>query len=261
MHMTNSNKPFVLDALQLYCQRPLNVSDKIVIYQPTVGQIVDYGELDFYSMLYVFIGNTTMFRLKLWEAGHDWNTISDYELFSIMVTGLPQKATEIIFGDVDFSLFQLDTMFNEEKQEEVIILNNIEQDIIIDEDIYKLIALCLRTMFGIFPKNEFARNKVTKEAIIWEDKENLRIRELNKKDKYDSTLLSMISSCVNHPGFKYKKKELEDVGIFEFMDAVQRLQVYESTTALLKGAYSGFMDTSKIDKEEFNFMRDIKKSS
>ena len=41
------------------------------------------------------------------------------------------------------------------------------------------------------------------------------------------------------------------------MDSVQRLQVYESSTALLKGAYSGFVDTSKINKDDFNFMREL----
>jgi len=41
------------------------------------------------------------------------------------------------------------------------------------------------------------------------------------------------------------------------MDSVQRLQVYESSTALLKGIYSGFVDASKIDKNELNFMREI----
>lgn len=68
----------------------------------------------------------------------------------------------------------------------------------------------------------------------------------------------MISACLNHPGFKYKKNELREVGLIEFMDSVQRLQIYESTTALLKGMYSGFIDTSKIKSEEFNFMREIK---
>ena len=50
-----------------------------------------------------------------------------------------------------------------------------------------------------------------------------------------------------------------DVGIVEFMDSVQRLQVYESSRALLAGSYSGFVDTSKIDKSQFDFMRDISK--
>ena len=109
-------------------------------------------------------------------------------------------------------------------------------------------------MFNIHPKVEKAKGKSTKEWMIFEDRQN---QDLHKNDSYQSTLLPLISACLNHPGFKYKKNELREVGIVEFMDSVQRLQIYESSTALMKGMYSGFLDTSKIDKEELNFMRDI----
>ena len=71
----------------------------------------------------------------------------------------------------------------------------------------------------------------------------------------------MISFYLNHPGSKYKKNELRNVGIVEFYDSVQRLQIYESTHAVINGSYSGFVDTSKIPKNEFNFMRDLKGSA
>ena len=90
--------------------------------------------------------------------------------------------------------------------------------------------------------------------MIFEDRQN---QDLHKNESYQSTLLPLISACLNHPGFKYKKNDFREVGIVEFMDSVQRLQIYESSTALMKGMYSGFLDTSKIDKEELNFMRDI----
>lgn len=112
----------------------------------------------------------------------------------------------------------------------------------------------IKTMFNIFPKVEKARGRATKESIIWEDQENLK---KHKNDTNSSTLLPLISSCINHPGFKYKLEQLKQVGIVQFMDSVQRLQVYETSTALLKGSYSGFIDTSKINKDEFNFMRDL----
>ena len=42
------------------------------------------------------------------------------------------------------------------------------------------------------------------------------------------------------------------------MDNRQRRQIYESTRALFGGMYSGMCDLSKVDKNEFNFMRDVK---
>lgn len=90
--------------------------------------------------------------------------------------------------------------------------------------------------------------------MIWEDEEKARKAS---NEGYKSMLFPLVSACINHPGFKHTLKDLWDVGIFEFMDSVNRLQIYENTRALLAGSMSGFCDTSKIPKDNFNFMRDI----
>ena len=265
MITTNSK----ISLLQLYFGDPYQVSDKIQVLQPTIGGILEYdkkfGESEFWSMLNVFIGNTTSYRLLLWDMGIDWNEISDFQLFSLLIKTLKVENTEILFGDLDLSSFDAymkqipskekfdDKEESEPKQE--MILWNPELDIEINEDIYNNIALYIRTMFNIFPKVEKAKGKTTKKWIIEEDRMNLAN---TKKEDTTSTFLPLIESCCCHPGFKYKKNELREVGIYEFMRDVQRLQVYESTTALLKGMYSGFIDTKGIDKEEFDFMREIK---
>ncbi len=265
--MTASNSNISL--LQLYFGDPYQVSDKILVYQPTIGGILEYdkrfGESEFWSMLNVFIGNTTSYRLLLWDMGIDWNEISDFQLFSLLIKTLKVENTEILFGDLDLSSFDAymkqvpnEEGTNNEKESEPkqeMILWNPELDIEITEDIYNNIALYIRTMFNIFPKIEKAKGKTTKKWIIEEDRMNLANA---KKEDTTSTFLPLIESCCCHAGFKYKKNELREVGIYEFMRSVQRLQVYESTTALLKGMYSGFIDTKGIDKEEFDFMRDIK---
>lgn len=258
-----------ISLLQLYFGDPYQVSDKILVYQPTIGGILEYdkkfGESEFWSMLNVFIGNTTSYRLLLWDMGIDWNEISDFQLFSLLIKTLKVENTEILFGELDLSSFDAymkqipneDESDNKEESEpkQEMILWNPELDIEINEDIYNNIALYIRTMFNIFPKVEKAKGKTTKKWIIEEDRMNLANV---KKEDTTSTFLPLIESCCCHPGFKYKKNELREVGIYEFMRDVQRLQVYESTTALLKGMYSGFIDTKGIDKEEFDFMRDIK---
>lgn len=265
--MTTTNSKISL--LQLYFGDPYQVSDKILVYQPTIGGILEYdkkfGESEFWSMLNVFIGNTTSYRLLLWDMGIDWNEISDFQLFSLLIKTLKVENTEILFGDLDLSSFDAyikqvpnEEGTNDEKESEPkqeMILWNPELDIEITEEIYNNIALYIRTMFNIFPKIEKAKGKTTKKWIIEEDRMNLANA---KKEDTTSTFLPLIESCCCHAGFKYKKNELREVGIYEFMRSVQRLQIYESTTALLKGMYSGFIDTKGIDKEEFDFMRDIK---
>ena len=252
--MTDSSA-FEFDKLKMYFGEPYNITYEggyIEVLQPKIGDILYFGERDFYAMLNVFIANTTSYRLQLWQMGIDWNKISDYELFCMLIKTLNVESTRLLFGDLDFRLFDL----YEKKIDDtaVVTLYNKEQQIEIDENTYKHITAYLRLMFNIYPKIEKAKNKATKEAMIWEDELNLAN---SKKDSNKSTLLPLVSTCVNHPGFKYKLEELKDMGIVQFMDSVQRIQIYESTTALMKGMYSGMIDTKGLDKDALNFMRNI----
>lgn len=257
--MTTSE--FEVDALQLYFGEPFSIpsesANDITIFQPTIGDIIHEGEKKVYSGLYTLIANPTMYRLQLWNMGIDWNNLTDFNLFCMLAPTLSIENTRLLFDDLNFQLFKLYQDKDEDDNTYFFLYNN-DQNYLIDESTYQILSLYLKTMFNIFPKVEKAKGKATKESIIWEDRMNF---ELHKNDNYKSTLLPLISSCLNHPGFKYKKNELKEVGIVEFFDSVQRLQVYESSTALLKGIYSGFIDASKINKDELNFMRDLSQKS
>lgn len=252
--MINSLKPKDVDEFALYFGDPYAITADITIYQPTIGDILACGEQEFYSTVNIFVGNSTMYRLQLWEIGQDWNKISNYELFVALLSSINPKITEILFHGIDFSKFKIMPMTYEDGTTSIV-LYNITSGVIIDEQIYTDISHCLRHMFGIFPKDEWAKGKLAKEIMIEEEKTKYEAR---RDQPYQSFLLPLVSSCLNHPGFKYKKQELKSVGIFEFMDSVQRLQTYESSTALLKGIYSGFVDTSSINNEDLNFMRSLK---
>lgn len=278
--MSSSN----VDVLKLYFGDPYPINEKITIYQPTIQDIIDYGESEFYALVFMFIGNTTYRKLFLWENGIDWNRMCDYELFVNMVRALPLEKTRIFFGDINFEKFDLyetgwqppeeEPELDEngkpkkltatekrkklfEKFEKSYTFYNEEQDIEIDAETYKHLVDAMRNMMKIFPKTEYTVGKTSKELLITEEKEKIKKAERESTDAPVSTLLPLISACVNHPGFKYKSNELKQIHIFEFMDSVQRLQVYESTRALLAGGYSGFADLSKVPKEQFDFMRNL----
>lgn len=253
---SSKNTEFNFDKLQMYFGEPYTIkcpdTNDITIFQPTIKNILDYKEEKFYIMLNPFVSNTTSYRLQLWNLGIDWNKISDYQLFCILIKRLNKESTSILFGDVDFQLFELCTKQTKDNQE--ITLYNKEQNLEISEQTYQCISEYLRLMFNIHPKVEKAKGKATKESIIEEEKMLLH----SKKDNhFESILLPLISSCINHPGFKYSLNDLKEVGIVQFMDSVQRLQIYESTIALMSGMYSGMVDVKGLDENALNFMRSI----
>ena len=268
---------FEYDELKMYFGEPYWVTDKIQILQPTLGDIIEFGDTKFYSIVSTLCANTTSLRLQLWDMGIDWTKISDYELFMQLIRGFTPNDTFLIFGNLNLSWFKPYVKQYSDNEEKSIVLVNVPRDkdgnelpvnlndaIIIDEFVYLKIVDYLRCMFDIHPKEERnVKGKVTKQWIIDEERMNIeaeKIRNKGKEPRKKSFLYPLISSMVNHPGFKYKKNELKEVGIVEFMDSVKRLQTYESVMALMSGMYSGMLDTKKLNlKEELNWMRDLYK--
>ena len=109
-------------------------------------------------------------------------------------------------------------------------------------------------MHGLKKKVEQAANRRTKMVLIEEDRRNI---ELNKNKPYKSFLTPLVSSVKVRMG--YTKDYVRDMGIVEFMDDVQRLQIINNADALLHGMYSGMIDTKKINKNEINWMRELDK--
>ena len=269
--MTTETKP---DVLQMYFGLPYAVTDDIVIRQPSVKDIVEFGEDAFWGFVTRFAGNPTSMRLALWEVGVDWNKITDFELFASLIQTFKKEDTRMFFGDkIDFTKFvavsipvqneDTEDEKTEEPKTEIVLVNDERPEIQITEEIYSRMVRFIRMATGYNPKVEKAKGKMTKQNIIEEERMNLRIAEMKRKKEplYGSFLLPLLSFCLNHPGFKYKKSEVLEMNLFEFMDSLKRIMNTEAVQSLMGGMYSGFMDTSKIDFDrDLNFTKDLYES-
>ena len=97
---------FDIDRLQLYLGEPFKLNEKITVLQPTIGDLIRFGEKEAYSVVHVFTANTTSYRMILWDMGVDWCKITDFELFQMLCPTLSQAQTSFLFGDIDFSKLQ-----------------------------------------------------------------------------------------------------------------------------------------------------------
>lgn len=229
----------------------------IRISQPTIGDILKIGEKNFYTAISPFTNNSTSIRLMLYDLGiENWCKIKDIEVYCILsqLPGRDYTPLNLIFNDINFLDFKLIPYEDECSEKKLGLYNKKTNDLLTEEE-YMEIAEYIRTIINIHPKIEKAKGKTTRDWMRQEDKMNMLNQNSNSQDT--SNLLPIISALTNHPGFKYKLEELKEVKIYQFYDAVQRLQIYEQTHALMGGSYSGFCDTSKINREQFNFMREI----
>ena len=236
------------DELKMYFGDDFVVNDYITMHTPTVGEIVEFGERKYFSMVHTITAIPSDMKSQLFDMVIDYETLEDYHLFYMLTRGLTQESTSIVFGDLDLSKFKM--YINEETQEEVMV--NPETNAILDKLAYNKIVGYLRKLHNLKPKIEHAANKTTKRILIQLDRDRIAKAQ---NEEYKSQLRPLISAMMRYPGFKYKSNELKECSIYEFMDTVYGAQIYINSTALLKGSYSGMIDTSKINKKEFNWMR------
>lgn len=247
--MNVSNNLIDIDELAVYFGDDFVVSEDITVRQPSIGDIVEYGEREYFSMINTICAIPSDMKSQLWDAGFDWEELTDFQLFMSLAKSLSVDMTRIILGDLDLS--QMEQGYNQETEQ--LVLYNPETEVVIDEYVYLKMVGYLRLIHGIKPKIEKAANKTTKEILIQLDRDKIAKA---MREPYKSQLKMLISAMMRYPGFKYKKNELKECGLYEFMDTVQGAQIYVSTNALLHGMYSGFVDTKKINKKDFNWLRE-----
>lgn len=237
-----------VDPLKLYFGDPYMVNQYITIYQPTIGDIIEYGEREYYSMIQTITAIPSEMKSILWDAGLDWTQVEDFQLFLMLAKSLSQEQTQIILGDIDLQRMQP----RENLQNGKPVLYDPITGAIIDELAYKTMSAYLCKLHNLTKKVEKAGNKYTKQVLIDEDRQK---REYSATRPYKSFLMPLVSAIKVRQA--YTRDYIRNMGLYEFFDDVNRSQILVNTDALLSGAYSGMMDTSKIKKSQFDWMREI----
>lgn len=245
------------DIAQIYRGDDFVVTDYITIHQPTIKEIIDFGESEFWHVLYLFTCNPTSMRVALWDAGQDWNKMDDFVLFMSLVANLTKDKTSILFGDLDFSSFTV----LENDESDYVMINTINPLIQIDRKIYEKLVSYLRMVFNANPKIEKIKGKISKRMIIEGEKADIEAKAQIQGDTLwnNSTLFPLLSAVTNHVGFQYNLEQAQNLTFFKFMDAIKRIRVIDTANALLSGIYSGMLDTSKMKNinKELDWTRDL----
>ena len=239
---------FEIDQLQLYFGDPYVINNKIIIRQPNIGQIMEYGERKYYQMVHTITAIPSDMKSQLFDMGIDYETLEDFQLFQMLAPTLSKESTSILFGDIDFTKLKL----IRNPQNGLVVLADKETGLVIDVLIYERIVNYLRSVHGLKKKVEKAKNAMTKKVLIEEDRRNIA---MNKNKPYKSFLTPLVSAVKVRMG--YTKDYVRNMGIYEFTDDIARLQIINNADALLRGMYSGMIDTKKINKKDLNWMQEI----
>lgn len=240
------------DELQVYRGYDITISDKITIHQPTLDEICRYGEKQYWSMIYTLTSVGADMKFQLFDMGLDYTKIKDFELFSsLLCKNFTQEKTEILLGDIDFSMFQL----YQKKNSEDVVMYDEKNDITIDEYTYSIIVDILRKIHGLKRNDQTPANESTKQILIEDAREEY---ERNKNKEYHSQLKNMISAMINSEGFKYNHSEVWNMKINAFMDSVKRITKIKNADLLLQSGYSGFgVNLKEVSNKQIDWLGEL----
>lgn len=274
---------FDVDELKIYRGSDIRITDKIIVIQPTIDQIIEFGEKRYFSAVHTLTGVGADFKWQLWDYfGIDYTEIDDFELFKKMICGLlsskkkiykelkehPElyeehinKMTdedweELLFNPISLVLKDLDFAdfeeYESDKNNETILYDK-EHDITIDRFVYARMVDAVRKIHGFKRNNQVPANDITKMFLI----DDARDEAMAASQKpYKSVLLPLISALAVKTG-QLGSDSIWNTKVNMFFDAIKRINKIQDATLLLQGAYSGFASLKGVDKERLDWAGEI----
>lgn len=235
-----------MSTINLLYQKQYPVNDSISIVIPTVGQIID-NEDAYYGIVSILTAMPVDLMVQLDDAGIDFTSINEYDLFLLMFNGLKSQDTSLIFGDLDLKKFRM--AVNEQNGN--VVLLDAENDITIDRAIHGKIAGILRKIHHLEKNRRKPANEEAKQYMLKRAREKFN-RHKNKKE--ESQLEALIVSMVNTEQYKYNFDTTLGLSIYQFNESVRQIIKKVDYEHRMSGVYAGTINVKELSQEDLNWL-------
>ena len=274
---------FDVDDLKIYRGSDIRITDKIVVTQPTIDQIIEFGEKKYFQTVHCLTGVGADFKWQLWDYfGRDYTTVDDFELFKLMIwktlssrkyiyqelmnnkdkyeeqlkniteeelAEMLVNPLSLILKDIDLADFE---EYESDKSQETILYDK-EHNITIDRFTYTQIVDAVRKIHGFKRNNQIPANEITKMDLIDDARDEAMMAA---QKPYKSILKPLISAMAVKTG-QLGSDSIWNTKINMFFDSIKRISKIQDAELLLQGAYSGFASLKGIDKTRLDWAGDI----
>lgn len=228
-------------------------------------ELGDNGDTDFYNGLWLMCSAAYDMPSVMYDMKKNFMKVSDWEFFRMMAPSVDPKILSLVLKESDGSGFTFEGFGEYTRQigeDEDIVLYRppkkdrwgkvIKSEMVIDESFYLQMIPTIREVIGFTHKGKKAGNRHTLKLLIELDKKD-RAKAEKKKDSEESSIFNMVVSLVNTEECSYDYETIYDLTIYQLLKSFQQIQGKKAAIALLQGSCSGFVDTSKIPKEDMSW--------
>lgn len=243
----------IINELGLYLSEDIKIANGIVLHCPKIQDIAEYGESAYFAMASTLCATPSSMMVALDDMKLNYMKVKDFDLFMMLIQNLTPEMTYPLLGDLDLSKFKPHKIGD---TEDVILVHedtkHDDDPIVISPIIHDVLTMYIRKMHGFKKDVKKAGNEITRRQLIRLARQDA---EIAKNKPHESFLRPIISAVKCRQG--YDMNYIKNMGIFELMDDLSRLNIIVNADAALCGMYSGMIDTKKMDKTVLNWTRNI----
>ena len=244
---------FQVEELKLYMSEDIKIANGIVLKCPKIKDVAEYGESAYFSMVSTLCATPSSMMVALDDMKLNYMKVKDFELFMMLCQSLKPEVTYPLLGDLDLTKFKPHPVG---ETDEVILVHedtiHNENPVVISPIIHEVLTTYIRKMHNLKKEVKKAGNEITRKQLIRLARQDAAMA---KNKPHESFLRPVISAVKCRQG--YSMDYIREMGIFELMDDLSRLNVIVQADAALGGMYSGMIDTKKMDKTVLNWTRNI----
>lgn len=224
----------------------IDITDKIKIYIPSVGEVFD-NEDEYFRLVALVTATPFEMMVQLEDMGIDFTGINEFELFCLLFSEIQKSDTHLLFGDFELANFR----FVLNKNNGQILLRDEIKEISIDRAIHSKISTALKKINFIEksnkkPANEDARKFLLERARI---KQQRAARKL-KKSQLEDLILAMVNTSEYH----YNFDSTRELSIFQFNASVRQVIKKINYDNTMIGCYAGTVNAKDLNPDQLNWL-------
>lgn len=241
-----------MESNSLLRNNEIKISDHISVYVPTVGEIYDMGEDEYYNIAQLLTCVPYDLMAQLDDMGIDYEQITEYQLFVMLLQSFILNGKDISSVLRCDNLDGLKIMENTDSKE-MLLVNN-KDEVVINVMIQRQIAAAIRRIH-FWKKTEYkAGNAEAKKYIL--ERTKLKLKRAAKKPHH-SFLDENIIALVNTEEFKYNYESVMDLNIYKLNASIHQIVHKKNYDEMMMGVYFGTIDAKTLDMQKIHWMSSL----
>lgn len=235
-----------MSTLNLLYQKSYAINDQIRVLIPTVGEIMA-DEDSYNGAVSILTAQPIEFMVLLDDAGIDFTTLNDWELFLLLFPMLTRLDTHLILDGLDFKDFA--PMVDTENGQ--IVLYSKKDDVRIDRQTHAKIAATLRQINHLERDHRKPGNEEARQYMI----ERARAKAKRKKGRAEkSQMEALIVALVNTEQYKYDFNGTLGLTVYQFHECVRQIIKKINYDNQMHGVYAGTVNPKNLKPDDLNWM-------